>query len=100
MTKLQIGDHIERIDGENLVGRRHVEVAKYLKGIPVGTKFTLRLVEPLRAGFANIGPKSDKRRPTGKGVGSGRETLRFRNNGPAQIETAVSTIKQFYNGSS
>jgi len=64
-----------------------VDVAKYLKAISVGTSFTMRLVEPLRAGFVNIGPKSDsKRTAKGKGVGSGRETLRLRNNGPAQIE--------------
>ncbi|CAG7733526.1 unnamed protein product, partial [Allacma fusca] len=87
IKSIQVGDHIEGIDDENLVGWRHVDVAKYLKAISVGTSFTMRLVEPLRAGFVNIGPKSDsKRTAKGKGVGSGRETLRLRNNGPAQIE--------------
>lgn len=51
---IQVGDHIERIDGENLVGWRHVEVAKYLKSIPVGKTFTIRLVEPLKAGFSKL----------------------------------------------
>jgi hypothetical protein len=52
--KSQIGDHIEKIDGENLVGWRHVDVAKHLKGIPVGRTFTIRLIEPLRAGFGEL----------------------------------------------
>ena len=47
----QVGDHIEKIDGESLVGCRHYEVAKMLKEIPRGTTFILRIVEPLRAGF-------------------------------------------------
>ena len=47
----QVGDHIEKIDGESLVGCRHYEVAKMLKEIPKGTTFCMRLVEPLKAGF-------------------------------------------------
>lgn len=34
-----------------MVGRRHYEVAKLLKDIPKGTVFTLRLIEPIKAGF-------------------------------------------------
>lgn len=34
-----------------MVGCRHFEVAKQLKDIPKGATFTLRLIEPLRAGF-------------------------------------------------
>ena len=47
----QVGDHIEKIDGKSVVGCRHFEVAKMLKGIPKGTTFVLRVVEPLKAGF-------------------------------------------------
>ena len=47
----QVGDHIEKIDGESLVGCRHYEVAKMLKEIPKGATFTIRLVEPQKAGF-------------------------------------------------
>ncbi|KAJ8981649.1 hypothetical protein NQ317_000877 [Molorchus minor] len=28
---IQVGDHIEKLDGENMVGKRHFEVAKILK---------------------------------------------------------------------
>lgn len=47
----QVGDHIEKIDSTSLVNRRHFEVAQILKQIPVGATFTVRLVEPLKAGF-------------------------------------------------
>ena len=50
----QIGDHIERIDGVSLVGKRHFEVAKMLKEIPKGTTFVMRLVQPLKAGFCEF----------------------------------------------
>jgi hypothetical protein len=50
-VRLQVGDHLERIDDRSLVGCRHFEVAKLLKEIPKGSTFTLRLVEPLKAGF-------------------------------------------------
>lgn len=83
---VQVGDHIEKIDGKTVVGCRHFEVAKMLKGIPRGTTFVLRVVEPLKAGFANIGPRNGG--PGGKkqGYGSGRQTLRFKANGPAKVE--------------
>lgn len=48
----QVGDHIEKINNENLVGRRHFEVAKMLKEIPKDSVFTLRLVGPLKDGFS------------------------------------------------
>jgi hypothetical protein len=48
----QVGDHIEKINNENLVGKRHFEVAKMLKEIPKDSVFTLRLVGPLKDGFS------------------------------------------------
>lgn len=48
---IAVGDHIEKINGEMLVGCRHFEVAKKLKEIPKGATFTLRTVEPLKSGF-------------------------------------------------
>ena len=48
---VQVGDHIEKLDGRNLVGCRHFEVAKALKEIPRGKRFILRVIEPLKSGF-------------------------------------------------
>lgn len=51
--QIKVGDHIEKINDQDLIGSRHFEVAKMLKDIPVGTTFTLKLVEPTREGFCN-----------------------------------------------
>ena len=51
---IKVGDHIEKLDGRNLVGCRHFEVAKALKEIPKDTRFILRLVEPIRSGFGML----------------------------------------------
>lgn len=44
-----IGDHIEAINDQSIVGCRHYEVAKMLKEQRRGIPFTLRLVEPKKA---------------------------------------------------
>ncbi|KAL7639022.1 UNVERIFIED_CONTAM: hypothetical protein RMT77_010556 [Armadillidium vulgare] len=88
LKHIEVGDHIEKIDGLSLVGKRHFEVAKMLKEIPKGTTFVMRVVEPLKAGFANIGPRTDPRSSTRKNYGSGKQTLRFKANGQAQVEDA------------
>lgn len=48
---VKIGDHIEKINDQSIVGTRHFEVAKMLKDIPVGATFKLRLIEPNAFGF-------------------------------------------------
>ncbi|KAH0549234.1 PDZ domain-containing protein GIPC3 isoform X1 [Cotesia glomerata] len=83
---IQVGDHIERINSENLVGRRHYEVAKMLKDIPKGSTFTLRLIEPQKSGFGSIGPRGDIKKNKKSGFGSGKETLRFKADGSTQIQ--------------
>nr|ACO15261.1 PDZ domain-containing protein GIPC1 [Caligus clemensi] len=85
ISYISVGDHIEKIDDESLVGSRHFEVAKKLKEIPKGKTFVLRLVEPLKAGFSNAGPKSSNG-SSKKGYGTGKQTLRFKSNGSAQVE--------------
>ncbi|BFZ16473.1 hypothetical protein BsWGS_19512 [Bradybaena similaris] len=81
---IAVGDHIEKINGESLVGCRHFEVAKKLKEIPKGSTFTIRTVEPLKSGFSNIGPAAGKK--GGGSIGSGKQTLRLRSKGPATVE--------------
>lgn len=83
---IQVGDHIEKINVENLIGRRHFEVARMLKEIPKGSTFTLRLVEPQKSGFGSIGPRGDIRKGKKPSYGSGKSTLRFKADGSAQIE--------------
>ena len=91
--EFQIGDHIEKLDGINVVGKRHYEVARMLKDIPTGSTFTIRLVEPMKSGFQGIAPRKGTAgsKPGKQGYGSGKETLRFKANGNAAIEDEVCT---------
>jgi len=91
---IEVGDHIEKINGESLVGCRHYEVAKMLKEIPKGTTFVIRLVEPLKAGFANIGPRSGPGAGKKASYGSGKQTLRLKSNGTAEVEEVDSVRSQ------
>lgn len=54
-----VGDHVESINGSNIVGIRHYEVARMLKELPKDKHFTLTLVEPLKA-FGEL-PSSGQR---------------------------------------
>lgn len=83
---IQVGDHLEKIDSTNLVGKRHFEVATMLKDIPKGSTFTLRLVEPQKNGFGIIGPRGEVKKGKKPSYGTGKETLRFKADGSAQIE--------------
>ena len=49
IPEVLVGDHVESINARSLVGRKHYEVAKMLKEIPVHSTFTLILVEPRKA---------------------------------------------------
>ncbi|XKL61861.1 hypothetical protein PGB90_001694 [Kerria lacca] len=89
---IQVGDHIEKINNESMVGRRHYEVAKLLKEIPKNSIFTLRLIEPLKAGFSNIELRSNIKRGKKSNCGTGKETLRFKSNGCVQIEEMPNSI--------
>lgn len=91
-----MGDHIERLGGTNCVGRRHHEVARLLKEIPLGATFTIRLVEPVKYGFNSLGPRTDPKRSKKSGYGSGKETLRFKADGKLAIEEKVSFAIFFY----
>ena len=48
---LQVGDHIESIMDQSMVGCRHYEVARFLKGIPLNEVFTITLIEPVSSGY-------------------------------------------------
>lgn len=92
---VKVGDHFQKLNDEVLVGKRHFHVAKGLRDIPVGKTFTLRLIEPLEAGFNHIGPRSSRgsgRKQTTDAYGSGKQTVRFKANKEAVVEDAPDTI--------
>lgn len=91
-----IGDHIECINGKNIVGMRHYEVARMLKELPRDQSFTLKLVEPMKA-FEMLEPRSRGGGAKSSGenkMGSGRETLRLRSKGPATVEEMPSEYEE------
>lgn len=81
---VNVGDHIEKIDGKSLVGCRHFEVAKMLKEIQKGSTFTIRVVEPMKSGFSFVEQKQNKKGSSS--IGTGKQTLRLRSTGPATVE--------------
>ncbi|KAJ8688261.1 hypothetical protein QAD02_024056 [Eretmocerus hayati] len=93
---IQVGDHLEKLNGRSLVGSRHFEVARALKRIDRGSGLVLRLVEPLsRGGFGLLGPRTAPARSRNKFAcyASGRETLRFKADGFARIEQVTDDFK-------
>lgn len=46
---IHVGDHIESINGENVVGCRHYDVARKLRDVPVDSEIVFGLVKPLKA---------------------------------------------------
>ncbi|XP_040843154.1 PDZ domain-containing protein GIPC2 [Ochotona curzoniae] len=86
-----VGDHIESINGENVVGCRHVQVAKKLRELKKGELFTMKLIEPKKA--FEIGPRSKPGKSSVEKIDSGKETLRLRSKGPATVEETPSEVK-------
>lgn len=95
---IKVGDHIERINNVNLVGKRHFEVAKFIKDLPMDSNFTIRLISPLQAGFSNIGPRSERGMSKKSGYGSGKQTLRFKADGPAIVEITSDSVDKAVTG--
>uniref|UniRef100_A0A2D4NDG8 PDZ domain-containing protein n=1 Tax=Micrurus spixii TaxID=129469 RepID=A0A2D4NDG8_9SAUR len=86
---INVGDMIESINGQSLIGCRHYEVAKMLKDLPKGHTFNLKLTEPRKA-FDMISQRSKGGKNSGCAqLGTGRGTLRLRAKGPATVEEQV-----------
>uniref|UniRef100_A0A4X2KYC9 GIPC PDZ domain containing family member 2 n=1 Tax=Vombatus ursinus TaxID=29139 RepID=A0A4X2KYC9_VOMUR len=88
-----VGDHIEEINGQNIVGWRHYDVAKMLKELKKEQSFSLKLIEPKKAFGEYLQCSmslchrlaSDRSRRGGRPWG----TLRLRSKGPATVEELV-----------
>ncbi|XP_006187047.2 PDZ domain-containing protein GIPC2 [Camelus dromedarius] len=86
-----VGDHIESINGENIIGWHHFDVAKKLKELKKEELFTMKLIEPKKA--FEIEPRSKAGKSSTGNIGTGRETLRLRPKGPAIVEEVPSETK-------
>jgi hypothetical protein len=83
-----VGDHIQAINGTDLTGCRHFEVARMLKEIPIGSQFTLTTVEPRKA-FEAIAPRSAAPSQNTIAAGAGKKTLRMKAGASATVEDEV-----------
>ncbi|XP_072347021.1 PDZ domain-containing protein GIPC1-like [Scyliorhinus torazame] len=91
---IKVGDLIESINGQSVIGLRHFEVAKLLKRLVKGQLFTLRLVEPLKA-FDMIGQRTrGGKSASGGQLGTGKGTLRLRAKGTATVEEEPSAFEE------
>ncbi|NXQ84623.1 GIPC2 protein, partial [Nyctibius grandis] len=88
-----VGDHIETINGKNVSGCRHYEVAKMLKDLEKGQVFKLELIEPRRA-FEKLEPRSKGGTLPAAKISRGRETLRLRTKGPATVEEMPTEVEE------
>uniref|UniRef100_A0A915Q7P7 PDZ domain-containing protein n=1 Tax=Setaria digitata TaxID=48799 RepID=A0A915Q7P7_9BILA len=87
---LEVGDFIEKINGESMIGRRHYDVARYLRTLPTGSTFTMRLVEPKRSGFNFIASYSKPKRILS--LLGPNETIRFKADGTVAVQEVPNVL--------
>ncbi|MBN3286936.1 GIPC3 protein, partial [Polyodon spathula] len=92
-----VGDHIEAINDQSIVGCRHYEVAKIHKENDKSSQTRIRLPK-VRLNFKRsdmIGLRTKSAKSAGEGrMGSGRETLRLRSKGSATVQEALSEFEE------
>jgi|EP00049_Salpingoeca_infusionum_P017044 hypothetical protein len=89
VANIAVGDHIVSINGIDLTGSRHFEVARRLKEIPIGSEFTMVACEPKKAfdEIAGMKPRGQLAAASGEvQAGAGKKTLRMKHNGAAVVE--------------
>ncbi|KAF5402549.1 RGS-GAIP interacting protein GIPC [Paragonimus heterotremus] len=88
--KIEIGDQIERINSVSFVGRRHYEVAAYLKNIPLGATFLLRIISPERSPIYMLNTRASMSGHSSI-LFNGKRTLRLQANGILEERTVMET---------
>ncbi|CAB3402412.1 unnamed protein product [Caenorhabditis bovis] len=86
----RVGQIIEKINGESVLGRRHYQVARILKNIKKGETCTIRLISPLE-------PSTGVKMPKQKLASSAdclKGTIRFKSDGGFAVEDIQSQIIQ------
>lgn len=86
VANVAVGDHIASINGTDLTGCRHFEVARMLKEIPIGTQFTMEVVAPKMAFDTALAPRGAQGGSGNVAAGGGKKTLRMKKDGSAVVE--------------
>lgn len=80
-----VGQLIEKINGESMLGKRHFEVARVLRNLPIGSAVTLFLVCPLQsAGVVTAKGKKEKKKIN---YAEMTGTIRFKSNGLVTVNS-------------
>jgi hypothetical protein len=94
-SSVKVGDHISKINGTDLTGHRHFEVARMLKEIPIGSEFSLDLTSP-KEGMSGVAERGAVGGSGNVAAGAGKKTLRMKKDGTAEVvevNDAVEKIK-------
>jgi len=85
------GDAILSINGDAMIGKRHIDVAKTLRSIPLGSMVEFVLQPPVR-GMNQINNRSGGKKVSGDPNKAGM-TVRIKNNGDAEVVKADDQFK-------
>jgi len=83
---VKVGAHIASINGTDLTGCRHFEVARMLKEIPIGSEFSMGMTLPKEAFDTALKPREAMGGSGEVSAGGGKKTLRMKKDGTAVVE--------------
>jgi hypothetical protein len=96
-AQIAVGDHIAKINGTDLTGCRHFEVARMLKEIPIGSEFSIEAVSPKMAFDTALAPRAAMGGTGEVGTGGGKKTLRMKKDGTAVVVEIDDKVVQMTN---
>lgn len=85
-SAVKVGDHLAAINGTDLTGCRHFEVARMLKEIPIGSEFSVKVTSPKLAMDTSLAPRGAQGGSGNVSAGGGKKTLRMKKDGTAVVE--------------
>ena len=83
---MKVGDHLSAINGTDLTGTRHFEVARMLKEIPIGSEFSVNVTHPNLAADTALAPRGAQGGSGDVKAGGGKKTMRMKKDGTAVVE--------------
>lgn len=96
-SDIKVGDHLAAINGTDLTGCRHFEVARMLKEIPIGSEFSVKVTRPKLAMDTSLAPRGAQGGTGSVGAGGGKKTLRMKKDGTAVVEEVDDAVVQLVN---
>ena len=89
---VKVGDHLCMINGTDLTGTRHFEVARMLKEIPIGSEFSVNVTHPNLAADTALAPRGAQGGSGDVKAGGGKKTMRMKKDGTAVVEVIDDTV--------